>query len=31
MVLNEKGQLQTTGPSRTEIRQPPKSEASPTP
>jgi len=31
MILNEKGQLQTTGPSRTEIRQPPKSEASPTP
>lgn len=31
MVLNDKGELQTTGPSRTEIRQPPKSEASPTP
>ena len=31
MVLNEKGQLQTSGPSRTEIRQAPKSEASPTP
>ncbi|MEY2519320.1 MAG: hypothetical protein QOF24_1079 [Verrucomicrobiota bacterium] len=31
MVLNEAGQLQTTGPSRTEIRQAPKSEASPTP
>ncbi len=31
MILNEKGQLQTTGPSRTEIRQPPKLEASPTP
>ena len=31
MVLNEKGELQTTGPSRTEIRQPPKSEATPTP
>ena len=31
MILNEKGQLQTTGPSRTEIRQPPNSEASPTP
>ena len=31
MILNEKGQLQTTGPSRTEIRQPPKTEASPTP
>ena len=29
MVLNEKGELQTTGPSRTEIRQPPKSEATP--
>ena len=31
MVLNEAGQLQTTGPSRTEIRQAPKAEASPTP
>jgi lipopolysaccharide transport protein LptA len=31
MILNEKGELQTTGPSRTEIRQPPKSEATPTP
>jgi lipopolysaccharide transport protein LptA len=31
MVLNEKGELQTTGPSRTEIRQPPKSETTPTP
>lgn len=31
MILNEKGQLQTTGPSRTEIRQAPKAEASPTP
>lgn len=31
MVLNDKGQLQTTGPSRTEIRQPPKSEMTPTP
>jgi len=31
MVLNEKGELQTTGPSRTEIRQPPKSEATPAP
>jgi lipopolysaccharide transport protein LptA len=31
MILNEKGQLQTSGPSRTEIRQAPKSEASPTP
>ena len=31
MVLNEKGELQTTGPSRTEIRQAPKAEASPTP
>jgi lipopolysaccharide transport protein LptA len=31
MVLNEKGELQTTGPSRTEIRQPPKTEATPTP
>ncbi len=30
MVLNEAGELQTTGPSRTEIRQEPKSE-SPTP
>jgi lipopolysaccharide transport protein LptA len=31
MILNEKGELQTTGPSRTEIRQPPKTEATPTP
>jgi lipopolysaccharide transport protein LptA len=31
MILNEKGELQTTGPSRTEIRQPPKSEVTPTP
>jgi lipopolysaccharide transport protein LptA len=31
MVLNEKGELQTTGPSRTEIRQPPKAEGTPTP
>ena len=31
MVLNEKGELQTNGPSRTEIRQPPKSEITPTP
>ena len=31
MILNEKGQLQTSGPSRTEIRQPPKAEQSPTP
>jgi lipopolysaccharide transport protein LptA len=31
MVLNEAGELQTTGPSRTEIRQPPKSEVTPTP
>jgi lipopolysaccharide transport protein LptA len=31
MVLNDKGELQTTGPSRTEIRQPPKSETSPAP
>lgn len=31
MVLNEKGELQTNGPSRTEIRQPPKSETSPSP
>ena len=31
MVLNDKGELQTTGPSRTEIRQPPKSETTPTP
>lgn len=30
MILNEAGQLQTTGPSRTEIRQEPKSET-PTP
>lgn len=31
MVLNEAGQLQTTGPSRTEIRQAPKADATPTP
>jgi len=31
MVLDDKGELETTGPSRTEIRQPPKSEATPTP
>ena len=31
MVLNDKGELQTTGPSRTEIRQPPKGETTPTP
>jgi lipopolysaccharide transport protein LptA len=31
MVLNNNGELQTTGPSRTEIRQPPKSETTPTP
>jgi lipopolysaccharide transport protein LptA len=31
MVLNDKGELETTGPSRTEIRQPPKSETTPTP
>src|SRR3954470_3699221 len=31
MVLNDKGELQTTGPSRTEIRQPLKSESTPTP
>jgi lipopolysaccharide transport protein LptA len=31
MILNEKGELQTNGPSRTEIRQPPKSEATPIP
>jgi lipopolysaccharide transport protein LptA len=31
MILNEAGQLQTTGPSRTEIRQAPKTDASPTP
>ena len=31
MVLNDKGELQTTGPSRTEIRQPPKSEGTPSP
>ena len=31
MILNEKGELQTSGPSRTEIRQEPKSEASPNP
>lgn len=31
MVLNEAGQLQTTGPSRTEIRQAPKAEETPKP
>lgn len=31
MILNEIGQLQTKGPSRTEIRQEPKSEPSPKP
>ena len=31
MILNDKGELQTTGPSRTEIRQPPKGEVTPTP
>jgi lipopolysaccharide transport protein LptA len=31
MVLNEAGQLQTRGPSRTEIRQQPKAEESPKP
>jgi lipopolysaccharide transport protein LptA len=31
MILNEIGQLQTKGPSRTEIRQEPKSEATPKP
>ena len=31
MVLNDKGELQTTGPSRTEIRQPPNGETTPTP
>ena len=31
MVLNDKGELQTSGPSRTEIRQPPKGETTPTP
>jgi lipopolysaccharide transport protein LptA len=31
MILNNNGELQTTGPSRTEIRQPPKSETTPTP
>jgi len=31
MVLTNNGELQTTGPSRTEIRQPPKSEMTPTP
>jgi lipopolysaccharide transport protein LptA len=31
MVLNNNGELQTSGPSRTEIRQPPKSETTPTP
>jgi lipopolysaccharide transport protein LptA len=30
MVLNNNGELQTSGPSRTEIRQPPKSETTPT-
>ena len=29
MILNEAGQLQTTGPSRTEIRQAPKAEETP--
>src|SRR3954469_24546414 len=31
MILNESGQLQTNGPSRTEIRQAPKPEATPKP
>jgi lipopolysaccharide transport protein LptA len=31
MILNEDGQLQTKGPSRTEIRQQPKAEESPKP
>ncbi len=31
MVLNEAGQLQTTGPSRTEIRQDPNAQPTPTP
>lgn len=31
MILNEAGQLQTTGPSRTEIRQAPKTEETPKP
>ena len=31
MILNEAGQLQTTGPSRTEIRQAPKAEETPKP
>lgn len=31
MILNEAGQLQTNGPSRTEIRQAPKPEATPKP
>ena len=31
MILNEAGQLQTNGPSRTEIRQAPKVEPTPTP
>ncbi|MEP6698228.1 MAG: LptA/OstA family protein [Verrucomicrobiota bacterium] len=31
MILNEKGQLQTRGPSRTEIRQEPKAAATPKP
>ena len=31
MVLNAKGELQTTGPSRTEIRQPAKTTPTPTP
>lgn len=31
MILNENGQLQTTGPSRTEIRQQPKAEETPKP
>ena len=31
MILNEAGQLQTNGPSRTEIRQAPKAEETPKP
>ena len=31
MILNEAGQLQTTGPTRTEIRQAPKAEETPKP
>jgi lipopolysaccharide transport protein LptA len=31
MILNETGQLQTNGPSRTEIRQAPKAEGTPKP